>query len=92
MGVPLGEGAHHRGDRAAFRDGVLEVPGPPPGEGVGHRLARVVAVQNVQNAVSMVREIGVDANPATIAALIGSGDPIPELGRRAAVEAEISLA
>ena len=56
-----------------------------------HRLARAVATEQLQHAGAVVREIGVQPDPAAIAAAIGAGDVVPAGPRLAAGERQVAL-
>lgn len=56
------------------------------GRGLAGRTA-----QQRQRAVAMVREIGMDAHPAAVAAWVDAGDLVPDIGRHA-VDLEVAAA
>ena len=51
----------------------------PDQVGVLYRTAGVLALQQLQHAVAMMREVGVDPDPCAVAAAIGTGDLVPKL-------------
>jgi hypothetical protein len=55
-------------------------------------LLAVFAAEHVQNAIAVMRKIGMNAYPAAVAAAIDTGNAIPQLGGRATVDAQITLA
>ena len=57
-----------------------------------HRRAIVVAAEQGQHAVAVMRKIGMDANPAAVAAAIDAVDRVHIFRRRLAVDAQIPLA
>ena len=90
--VPLREGAGLGDHQPGGCRGVLELLRGPALQRVADRLAVVGAVQKLQHAVAMVREVGVKPDPAAVAAAIGAGDLVPLLRRLGAVDPAIALA
>ena len=75
--VPLRE-APHGGDAEPVRHGrVLEPEGGPAAERGAHRLPRALAAEQAQHAGAVVREVGVQAHHAAVAAAVGAGDRSP---------------
>ena len=70
-----------RGDQSGFRRGGLERLALPAVERALHRFARIVAAEQLQHAVAVMREIGVQPHPAPVAAAIEPGDLVPDLAR-----------
>ena len=64
----------------------------PAAERALHGLARIVAAQQLQHAVAMMRKVGVQPDPAPVAAAIEPCDLVPDLAALAFGEAEIMLA
>ena len=76
--------AHHGGDQLGLGGGRLELFGVPLQERRLHRLALVGALQQLEDAVAMMRKIGVQPHPAAIAGAIDAGDLVPQRRRRLA--------
>ena len=90
--VPFGERARHRGDQPGLGGGRLEGFALPAVERALHRFARIVAAEQFQHAVAVMRKVGVQPHPAAVAAAVKPGDPVPDLLRRFAAAAHIALA
>ena len=92
MRIPFGERARHRDDQPGLRGGRLELLRMPAFERMPHRLARIVAAEQLQHAIAMMWEIRVQPHPPAIAAAVKPGNLVPELLRRLAVDAHVALA
>src|ERR1700676_11923 len=90
--VPLLERAH-RGDHES-RSGrsLFELLRTPVKQRLLHGSLVVVAVEQRQHAVAVMREIGVQTNPSAIAAAVDPCDLVPKVGRRLSVNTVIALA
>ena len=86
MGCPFRRRAHHGADKTSPRDFILVVLTAPAFQRVRDRLPLVGHTEHVENALAMMREIRMEANPAAIARLVGSGDLVPGCGRRLAID------
>ncbi len=82
MRVPFGERARHRDDQPGLGRGRLERLALPAVERALHRFARIVAAEQLQHAVAVMRKIGVQPHPAPVAAAVEPGDLVPQLLRR----------
>jgi len=95
MAVPLIEAAHGGDHHAGIGGDLLEIARAPARQGaLDHFAGRGLAgrtAQQRQRAVAMVREIGMDAHPAAVAAWVDAGDLVPDIGRHA-VDLEVAAA
>ena len=64
----------------------------PLGECCLHGLALVLAAEQLQHAIAVVREVGVEADVAVIARGVDAGDLVPHRAGRLAGDAQIALA
>ena len=92
MRGPLGGRSQHGRDQPGPGGGRLERLRLPLEEGGLHRLAFVGAAQQLQHAVAVMREVGVQPHAAVVAGAVDAGDPVPGRSRRLAVEARVALA
>ncbi len=83
MRGPLGRRAHHGGDQPGLGGRRLEFLALPFHQRRLHRLALVVAAQQLQHAVAMMRKVGVQAHRAAVARTIDAGDLVPRRIRAA---------
>ena len=91
MRCPFVEAAHHRAGHAGERSRVLEVRAIPLQQRGLHGLPIVFAGEQPQEAVAVVREVGVDAHAPVIAGLVDAGDLVPGRARRLAMDAHVPL-
>jgi hypothetical protein len=91
MGVPFGEAAQRGHAQPGGGRLGLELEGAPIAQRGGDRVAVVGAAEQREHAVTVMREVGVQARPAPVAANIGVGDAVPRIGRRGAVDAQPAL-
>ena len=56
-----------------------------------HSVAVVGAAEQCKNAVAMVGEVGVDADPPIVAGAVEAGEAIPRIRRRDPVSAQAAL-
>src|SRR3954447_17517384 len=92
MRVPFGQGASHRHDQPDLGCGGLEFLRLPALERPPHRLARILAAEQFEHAIAMMREVRVQPHPAAIAAAIQASDLVPKLLRRLTVDAHVAFA
>jgi hypothetical protein len=85
--IPFVEGAHCDRHQSGRGGGVFELECLPAVERAGHRVAVIIAAEQFQHPVTMMREVRVKPNPAAVAAAIGSGDLVPKIGQGPAVDA-----
>src|SRR5215470_15900827 len=90
--VPFGETPHRRRHQAGLGRRRLEAVGSPSLERPLDGGAVVLAFEQRQQAVAVVREIGMQSHPAAVAAAIGAGDLVPRVRRWRAIDAEVALA
>ena len=90
--LPFRRRAVERGDEAGFRHRGLELCALPLQEGCLHGFAVVGAVEQREDAVAVMRKIGVQAHVAAIAGAIDAGNLVPGRARRLAGEAYVTLA
>ena len=92
MRVPFGERAARGDDEAGCCRGIFELLGLPGVERALHRAAIVLAAEQLEQAATMVRQVGVQPHPTAVAAAIKSGDAVVIFGRNLAVDAQIAFA
>ncbi|MNL09252.1 hypothetical protein D3C87_1300050 [compost metagenome] len=88
-GVVGPHGGHHE---PGVRGGGLECLGLPAAQRRAHRILVMRALEQAQHAVAVMGEIGVQPDPAPVAARVQAGDLVPELGGGPAVHAQVALA
>src|SRR5262249_11605784 len=82
----------HGSDQARLGDGALKCLPLPCLQRLRHRRPLIGDPQQLEHAVAMVWEIGVEAHLARITRLIDTGDLVPDRRRWALVDALIALA
>src|SRR5260370_8523041 len=75
--IPLGTRAAGSNHEASFSCRGFQALGSPSIERALHRCAVVVAAQQCEQPVSVVRETRMKASPSSVAAAIQPGDPVP---------------
>ena len=88
VGVPFREAAHGGGAESGGGGLIFQIERRPAAQGGGDGVAIIGAAEEAEHAVAMVREVGVQSDPAPVAALIGAGDFVPEIVRQRAVDAD----
>ena len=83
VAVPFLEGSLRRDHESRLGRSLFEVLCAPLGERLLHGSLVVVAGEERQHAVAMMREIGVQANPPAVAAAVGPGDLVPKFRQTA---------
>ena len=78
MRIPFGERARHGDDQPSLRGGRLELLRLPAFERMPHRLARIVAAEQLQHAIAMMWEIRMQPHPPAIE----PGEPRANVGQR----------
>ncbi|MCY1529602.1 hypothetical protein D9M68_647560 [compost metagenome] len=92
MTVPFAEAAQRGDHQAGVGRGGFEGLGLPLFQRRLHRGLVIGAAQQAQHAVAVMREIGVQPDPAAVAAAVDAGDLVPQLRRGTAVDAQVALA
>ncbi len=92
MAIPFVEAAHRRDHHARIRSRGLERLGVPFAQRGLHLVLLIGAAEQAQHAVAVMQEVGVQPDPAAIAATIGARDLVPQLRRGAAIDAQITFA
>src|SRR3954470_5344733 len=92
MHIPSGERPRHGDDQSSLGSSCLELFGFPSIQRTLHRFTRIIAAEQLQHAIAMMRKIRVQAHPATVAAAIESGNLVPQLFRWCAIQAHVALA
>ena len=92
MRGPFGARAHHGGDEPGFGGRRLEFLALPLGKRGLHGVAVVAAGEQLQHAVAVMREVGVEAHVTPIAGTVDAGDLVPRRARRLAGDAHVALA
>src|SRR3982074_146959 len=92
MRIPFGERARRGDDEPGFGRRRLECLRLPAVESLLHRSAIVLAAEQLEHAVAVMREIRVQPYEAAVAAAVKSGDLVPQLRRGLALDAQIALA
>src|SRR5438034_5030250 len=92
MVVPLVEGSLRRGHESRAARGLLELLRAPVEQRLLHGSLVVVASEQRQHPVAVMREIGVQTNPPAVTAAVYPCDLVPKLRRRLPVDTEIALA
>ena len=91
--VPFGEGARHRDNQSSFgAAAVSNVSACQPSSARCTASREYVAAEQLQHAIAMMRKIRVQPHPTPVAAAIKSGDLVPDLPRRFALDAHVALA
>ncbi|MCY1534331.1 hypothetical protein D9M68_696990 [compost metagenome] len=95
VAVPFVEAAHGGHGQARIGGHLLEIQRGPAFQRALDRRARCAVAgrtaQQRERAIAMVSEIGMDPDPAAIAATVQAGDGIPGVGRNA-VDLEVAAA
>src|ERR1043165_3040393 len=92
MRVPLGERPRRADDQPGLCCSALEFLRLPVIECALHRLARIVAAEQLEHAVAMMRKVRVQPHPAPVAAAIESRDLVPDFAAALSRDAQIALA
>src|SRR5262249_21932173 len=82
MCIPLFERAEHGRDKSCISRGGFERRSLPRAERARHRLALPRTAEQPEYAVSVVRKVGVKADPAVVLAAIRACERVPHLRRR----------
>jgi hypothetical protein len=89
---PLGRRAQHGGNQPGLGNRRFKALGLPLPQRGGDGVAVIGHAQELEDAVAMVRKVGMQANLAAIARVIDAGDFVPGRPGRLIVEAHIALA
>src|SRR4029079_4244317 len=92
MGVPFGERPRRGDDETGRRSGVLQLKRLPAVDGALHRGAVVVGAEEFQRAGAVMRQFGVQPDPAAVAGAIDADGLVAMLVRRLAIDAQVALA
>ncbi len=92
MAVPFLEAAQCRNHQARVGRRGLEGFGVPLVQRGLYGCLVIGAAQQAHHAVAVVREIGMQAHPAAVAAAVDAGQLVPQFGRGAAVDAQVAFA
>ena len=90
--LPFLRRSHHGHHQAGLGGGRLQILSLPSLQCPAYRVALVGAAEERQQAVTVVRKVGVVAHPATVASPVDAGDLVPQVGRWSVVDPEIALA
>lgn len=89
--VPLFKRTRRGDDHARLRRRVFKRFGLPLAQCSGHGVAVIRAAEQLEHAVTVMWEVGMQAHAAPVAAAVEPGDLVPWLGRQLAVDAEVAL-
>ena len=92
MGVPFGERARRGDDEAGYGGRVLQLERLPTIDGTLHRGAVIVGAKEFQCAGAVMRQVGVQPDPAAVAGTIDADGLVAMLMRQLAVDAQVALA
>src|SRR6202049_1889656 len=90
--VPFLEGPLRRDHESRLGCSLFKLLRAPVKQRLLYGCLVVVAGEQRQHTVAVMREIGVQTNPAAIAAAVYPSDLVPNVGRRLPVNTEIALA
>jgi hypothetical protein len=92
MVVPFLEGPLRGDHESRLGCSLFKLLRAPVKQRLLHRRLVVVAREQRQHPVAVMREIGVQANPPAVATAVYASDLVPNVGRRLSVNTEIALA
>ena len=92
MGLPLRARAHHARGQGRRGERVLQVTGAPLRDSRTDSLARVLAAEDLERSLVVMRHVGVDLDPAGVTRLVEAEERIAEVDVRLALGTEIALA